>query len=374
MGSHGEQPAPLLAHSTSVVACTDESMAQQVVPPLPPKLRPKPQRKSNIGPSKQYADEAAFEADLSMWKREQAERALLVQERERVLKRQRDQRRDRSNRQRTAADAPPLDPERDADAKLIRAARDELRKARGRPLPRIEQDTYSNLYKLTQCYHETYDRHGPYMARECADALRDMWEEILGRPCPAICEFANEDKFIGRCRTDDRCCMGSPRKSGEWLLDSGHHVAIHAIKPGTMVEVHEGTFENGSLIRGAVYHFDFNPPDDEFGPMLPGLQTVEVGLYDHSFPWTLPHMDPRLDRWHPRSWAQPRCCTIFECEPYGRMDEDSQQTILQDDWPFYYRLIVSRPMIHDRWPGVNKPCGGTTDQDKWLLDTAVGRP
>ena len=58
-------------------------MAQQVVPPLPPKLRTKPQRKGNIGMGKRYDDEVAFAADLLAWEREHAERALLVQERER---------------------------------------------------------------------------------------------------------------------------------------------------------------------------------------------------------------------------------------------------------------------------------------------------
>ena len=41
------------------------------VPPLPPKMRPKPQRRgkhgSNIGEGKLYADEEAFKADADKW-------------------------------------------------------------------------------------------------------------------------------------------------------------------------------------------------------------------------------------------------------------------------------------------------------------------
>ena len=81
--------------ATPSSALATESSAPEV-PPLPPKLRPKPQRKGNVGAGKRYADEVAFAADVTAWERERDERKVLVKERERTL----DQQRDRSNRNR----------------------------------------------------------------------------------------------------------------------------------------------------------------------------------------------------------------------------------------------------------------------------------
>lgn len=75
------------------------------VPPLPPKLRPKPQRKGNIGAGKRYADEQEFQDDVERWEYEHDERKKLVQEREQAQERQREQQRDRSGRQRNASDS-----------------------------------------------------------------------------------------------------------------------------------------------------------------------------------------------------------------------------------------------------------------------------
>ena len=69
------------------------------LPPLPPKLRPKPQRR-DVGRGKRYNDAAAFEADLDEWKREKASRKEQVDERERA----RLKARDRSTRTRPAGD------------------------------------------------------------------------------------------------------------------------------------------------------------------------------------------------------------------------------------------------------------------------------
>ena len=74
------------------------------MPPLPPKLRPKPQRKANIGVGRLYADEAAFLADVEQWKQEQTARAEQVKERERAQEKVRERGRDRSERQRDAED------------------------------------------------------------------------------------------------------------------------------------------------------------------------------------------------------------------------------------------------------------------------------
>ena len=75
------------------------------VPPLPPKLRPKPQRqRRQIGAGKPYANEAEFQVDLKKYECEQEDRQELVKERERAQERLREQKRDRSSRQRDGAD------------------------------------------------------------------------------------------------------------------------------------------------------------------------------------------------------------------------------------------------------------------------------
>ena len=43
-------------------------------PPLPDKVRGKPQRKGNIGVGKLYVDEAAFLADVELWEAEKVQR------------------------------------------------------------------------------------------------------------------------------------------------------------------------------------------------------------------------------------------------------------------------------------------------------------
>ena len=65
------------------------------VPPLPPPLRPKPQRRS-VGHGKAYATVAEFDADIIRWQDEKRKRAQLVKLREKAL----DKQRDRSDRKR----------------------------------------------------------------------------------------------------------------------------------------------------------------------------------------------------------------------------------------------------------------------------------
>lgn len=83
-----------MAESSSDAATTatgaNDAASAPDEPPLPPKLRPKPQRKGNVGAGKLYADEAAFAADVATWEREWEERKVLVKERERWQDRQRD--------------------------------------------------------------------------------------------------------------------------------------------------------------------------------------------------------------------------------------------------------------------------------------------
>ena len=94
---------PRMASSSTSAAASSEPIE---VPPLPSKLRPKPQRKGNIGVGRLYADEAAFLADVEQWKQEQMARAEQVKERERAQERVRERGRDRSERQRDAEDNP----------------------------------------------------------------------------------------------------------------------------------------------------------------------------------------------------------------------------------------------------------------------------
>merc|ERR1712224_316849 len=61
---------------------------QQIVPPMPPKLRPKPQRRT-VGQGKKYPDCAAFDADLVRWQVERAERKNLIAVRRKVQQRRR---------------------------------------------------------------------------------------------------------------------------------------------------------------------------------------------------------------------------------------------------------------------------------------------
>lgn len=62
----------------------------------PPKLRPKPQAKGNVGAGKRYADKQAFDADIEAWEQERKDHKVLMAER----KKARDKSRDRSGRQR----------------------------------------------------------------------------------------------------------------------------------------------------------------------------------------------------------------------------------------------------------------------------------
>lgn len=69
------------------------------VPPLPPKLRRKPQP-CDVGISKVYANVAELASDLAVWHAEKAERTEQVKVRRQAKEKVREQRRDRSNRKR----------------------------------------------------------------------------------------------------------------------------------------------------------------------------------------------------------------------------------------------------------------------------------
>ena len=99
------------------------------VPPLPPKLRPKPQRRQ-IGAGKPYANEAEFQVDLNKYECEQEDRQKLVMERERAKERLREQTRDRSSRQRDSAD--------NTDSQRRVRARQEQRVAEGQEKDELE--------------------------------------------------------------------------------------------------------------------------------------------------------------------------------------------------------------------------------------------
>ena len=78
------------------------------VPPLPPKLRPKPRSaRATSARASCIADEAAFLADVELWEQEQTLRHEQVKERERAQEQLREcgrEKRDRSSRQRQSND------------------------------------------------------------------------------------------------------------------------------------------------------------------------------------------------------------------------------------------------------------------------------
>ena len=81
-------------------ASTDSSTGNaaepaNAVPPLPPTLRPKPQRRA-IGIGKSYASTIEFNAEVAAWEAEKRARAELVKLRQKAL----DKQRDRSSRKR----------------------------------------------------------------------------------------------------------------------------------------------------------------------------------------------------------------------------------------------------------------------------------
>ena len=78
---------------------TSRHYASTAVPPLPPKLRRQP-KLCDVGAGKTYADEASLLSDLAAWNVDAAERALLIKARRQAKERLREQRRDRSGRQR----------------------------------------------------------------------------------------------------------------------------------------------------------------------------------------------------------------------------------------------------------------------------------
>ena len=91
-----------MASSSSAPAIT--TAADDDVPPLPAKLRPKPQPLGSIGVGKRYATQAVFDADVKAWEAEKQQRNELVQLRRQVMERQRERGRNRSQRQRDGED------------------------------------------------------------------------------------------------------------------------------------------------------------------------------------------------------------------------------------------------------------------------------
>ena len=117
--------------------------AAAAMPPEPPKLRHKPQRRgnhgSNIGDGKLYADEAAFDADVKVWELEREEH----KEKMKTWRALKDKLRDRSKRQRdseTETDSERRVRERREDEAqaAAHADRERARQAGRRQLPRLE--------------------------------------------------------------------------------------------------------------------------------------------------------------------------------------------------------------------------------------------
>ena len=88
--------APALGDSAAAIV--DEEAAG-AVPPLPPLLRSKPQRRA-VGRGKVYATMADFHADVICWEDEKRQRTQVVKQRAKAL----DKLRDRSGRKRGTAE------------------------------------------------------------------------------------------------------------------------------------------------------------------------------------------------------------------------------------------------------------------------------
>ena len=106
--SNSEAPRGPLTFMMSAPTHLDED-DPYFVPPEPPKLRTKPQKR-DIGPGKIFPDRAAFQADLDAWNAERANRKACMDDRERHLKRLRNAHRDRRQVAQRRASAPPQPP------------------------------------------------------------------------------------------------------------------------------------------------------------------------------------------------------------------------------------------------------------------------
>jgi len=108
-----------------------------------------------VGVGKNYTDRAAFNADLQRWQEEKAAREEQMKLRRKALERQREKQRDRSGRQRPTEDSERRVQQRremqaaNTDVATVRAARDQLRAARSRPIPRVTASSYNTLIELT---------------------------------------------------------------------------------------------------------------------------------------------------------------------------------------------------------------------------------
>ena len=93
------QRRSMAAKAEAKAAARAEKVAARVeeVPPMPPKLRAKPQGRS-VGPSKRYRSRSCFDDDLAAWFDERDARNELMAKRRRAKERARDAGRDRPER------------------------------------------------------------------------------------------------------------------------------------------------------------------------------------------------------------------------------------------------------------------------------------
>ena len=366
----------LLMHRAAAVAATGSTDAATIdaAPPLPPRLRKEPQE-SDVGEGNKYIDRAAFDADMQLWRQEKEAREATMKLRRRALERQREQQRDRSGRQRPAEDNERRVKQRrekqaagsGTDAAAVRAARDQLRTARSRPIPRVTASSYTTLVRLTRSVIDGVrgtDRAAMFSAQ---DQLVDCWQTILQRPLPDSCHFYLELGIVGIGRRDGHddahsiCGRGVTLEPDETqcLNEScpTKTVPFWDVEPlpscCTAVILSDGMFSTHGLHRGAKYYFDFGThADDEKeeaeADMWPGsraftLWEMRIGVFEDFFgtgasryfhvrPYPLQDAPERA--WYPSGddgdaeyseahaeWQRniASCCNNMQCENDGQL-------------------------------------------------------
>jgi hypothetical protein len=218
--------AGIMATSSSPPAAASSEPLE--VPPLPPKLRPKPQRKGNIGEGKLYADEAAFLADVELWEQEQTLRHEQVKERERAQEQLREcgrEKRDRSSRQRQSNDS----------ARRVQ----QRREANPNVLPKAVVDMFGHLLSADLWRWCDNDRVTPAII-------------AAGLPPPqCLIDFLDGGGSAGAHPADDTECPGFSRDTLLQLAadDAGPRVVELLLQHGASVD---GAMTRTSALYRAV--------------------------------------------------------------------------------------------------------------------------
>lgn len=314
---HEARPVSVvLMHRAAAASATGstDAAAIEIVPPLPPRLRKEPQE-SEVGIANTYTDSAAFNADLQRWQEEKAAREEQMKLRRKALERQREKQRDRSGRQRPTEDSERRVQQRrekqaaNTDVATVRAARDQLRAARSRPIPRVTASSYNTLIELTNKLLKggapgVRGGEDTQEAMRVQDQLVKCWEEILQRPLQETCSFYLFAGIVGIGRSSSDSYSISGRGV---TLEPDHYQCYNESCPNrgttdyeallpplppccTAVILSDGLFADHGLHRGARYCFhhdehEFVAQEEAEADVWPGtrvftLHQVEVGVFE----------------------------------------------------------------------------------------------